>query len=199
MRFATLPGPPADAVSAAGIEPASTWISVEDAELPAPLRLRLGVSDDHRLVCTGLLIDTPDREITARDLRHIRLAEILTTLIRRAPRDPELRLLVAHLYTGAMVADPGSGAGVDQLVDTMTRMQAVAERRPGRVRRARPGRRGYPDDHYREVAKAYRQAKRQHPRAPVRALMEELHVSEPTAHRWLRTATAKGFLSERDR
>lgn len=181
--------------TAADMEPASTWVRVEDAALPRPLYVRLGVGDDNRLVCTGLLVDSDpelELELTARDLRRIPLSEILTTIIRQASRNPELGSLIVFLYAGAHARTPDPGADV---YDSLTRMQAVADRqRSRRVRRARPGRRGYPDDHYRQVAKAYREAKQQRPRAPVRALMEELHVSEPTVHRWLRTAREKGFL-----
>jgi hypothetical protein len=198
MRFSiSRSGPPADMEPAADMEPPTTWIRVEDAALPAPLRLRLAVGDDQRLLCTGLLIDTPEGELTARDLRDIRLSEILTTFVRQAPRTPELNSLLIFLYAGthSVTTSPGTDP-----YEVMTRMQAVAKRQTRRrVRRTRPGRRGYPDDHYRQVAAAYQRAKRQHPRAPIRALMDELHVSEPTVHRWLRIAVERGFLKEEER
>jgi len=132
------------------------WFQVEDPALPGSVFIRTG-SLEGRLVCTGLTI-TSDVELAARDLRRIKLPDILEA-IARPRKGPWLTALLHEQPT-----------------------------------RARPGRRGYPDSHYRQVAKAYRRAKRQHPRAPIRALMAELDTSEPTVHRWLRTATEKGFL-----
>jgi hypothetical protein len=163
-----------------------TWVLVEDAALPRPLHLRVAALDDGRLICTGLLVDsTPDRELTARDLRKIPLAEILTTLAK--PRKRRwLGKLLGH----------GDEDRTGQQRQTQTWQSGY---RVERVRRARPGRGGYPDDHYRQVAKEYRRAKLQHPRAPIQALISELHVSEPTVHRWLNSAAQKGFLKEEER
>jgi hypothetical protein len=131
-----------------------TWMRVEDTTLPRPLHIRVGQADG-RLVCTGLLIESePERELTARELREIKLPEILTALTR--PR--KSRWLNEHLA-----------------------QQRVPQR-------ARPGRRGYPDSFYRDVLKQYRRVRQTHPRAPIQALMLELHTTEPTLHRWLRKA-----------
>jgi hypothetical protein len=136
------------------------WVGVEDPRLPRPIMIRLDSKDGRRLICTGLRIDSnPDQELTARDLRDIPLAEILTQARRRAKT--------------------GGYRPAAKVVNTQ---------------RARPGRQGYPDEHYHDIARRYRRAVRQKPRAPIRLLMDELRVSEPTVHRWLRGARKLGFL-----
>jgi hypothetical protein len=149
---------------AAGIT-GRAWVRVDGAPLARPFWLRLGVADDGRPICTGLVIDSdPERELTARDLRRIPISDVLTRFAR-SRMSPNL--------------------------------QAALEQQP--ARRPRPGSGGHSNDHYGQVARAYKRAKRKYPRAPIRALMVELHASEPTVHRWLREATKRGFLQPRAR
>lgn len=68
-----------------------------------------------------------------------------------------------------------------------------------RVRKARPGPAGHPDEFYARVADAYRRAIRMHPRTPVIALMDELGVSEATTHRYLQECRRRGLLDQRAR
>jgi hypothetical protein len=165
-----------------------TWVRAAGGDLPQPVLVRLGLSDDGRLVATGLHIEAPS-ELAARDLR-LPLAWIVGEIAARRP-DVFKSLLAERLeYADRIKRARGK-------MDTL-RAAAQPVGRPV-MRRARPGRRGHPDAHYRQVAQAYRRAKRQHPRGPIRALMEELHASEPTVHRWLNTAVEKGFLEKEER
>jgi hypothetical protein len=66
-----------------------------------------------------------------------------------------------------------------------------------RVRRSRPGPDGYPAKFYKDVAGAYRDAVRSHPRTPVLRLMSELRCSEATAHRYLNRCRELGLLDPR--
>jgi hypothetical protein len=161
MRFTAKPDGalPRDAVTG------GSWLRVEDPDLPRPVYVRIAVADDGRRVCTGLILNsTPERELTARELRKIPLAAILEKLM--LPQSPQLR--------------------------------GILEQQ--KASRSRAGRQGYPDDHYRRVADAYRRAKRaEPPSSPIKALETEFHVSEPTVHRWLRAATERGFLTKEER
>ena len=142
---------------------------VEDPKLPRPIddppaaeRGRTG------LICPGLRIESKSEDqLTARHLRHIPLAKILSEAVQRLER--------SGMYRPAAKVVAGLPA----------------------ARRARPGRHGHPDKHYRDVASDYRQAKRDNPRAPIQELMAKHHVSEPTVHRWLRKARERGFLKVR--
>jgi hypothetical protein len=66
-----------------------------------------------------------------------------------------------------------------------------------RVRRARPGPPGYPEEFYKDVAEKYRRACRSHPHTPVVRLMAELGCSEATAHRYLNRCRDLGLLDRR--
>jgi hypothetical protein len=177
----------------------ASWIHVEGGDLPHPMSVRLGVRADGQLVATGVVIDADEGvEVTTRDLR-LSLAQILSEFAATVARPSEKRRLYGELHGHPEFADDERfqqwsedhpGSAVDFL-DVGARLRAVK----------RPGRRGWSDDHYREVAKAYRRAWREHPRAPIRALMEEFGspgspAPESTVHRWIRTARAKGFLKE---
>ena len=163
------------------------WIRVEDKSLPAPIYLRLGVDKDGRLACTGLLIDgDPDRELPARELRSIRLPKLLSEFQKHMTRASGMKQLIWELHR-IRYEGPSSESGWRMILSIPARQRLV--------QRGRPGPKGYPDDHYRKVARAYKVAKRKHPTRPIRALMQEFNATEPTIHRWLRTARDKGFIT----
>lgn len=68
---------------------------------------------------------------------------------------------------------------------------------PHRVRRARPGPAGLPEEHYRRVAEEYRRVLRSYPRTPIVELMKVLGCSQPTAHRYLKRCRELGLLDPR--
>lgn len=173
----------------------ASWIRASGERLPYPVLIRLGVGDDGRLVATGLLIET-EGELTTRAARTP-VAEIVTEIAALKPA--AWKQLFAEMIGRPECAkdkrwrdwqpEAPEGFPAGLAADFVA---VPARTRP--VKRVRPGRRGYPDDYYRDIATRYAQAKRQHPRAPIRALMAELHATEPTVHRWLRTAREKGFI-----
>lgn len=190
------------------VDEAAIWVRVQpevgDVLPPHLLAIRLGVGDDGRLVATGVHLDAgPHEEVTARDLRFP-LAKILSEFTRFASDPDRFKRLLGQTLPGVDVTLLPTGEGPQTvpggwrlIFEQWLRWHAGGS--TPAVMRARPGRAGYPDEHYEHVAELYRQAKRQRPRAPIRALMGELHVSEPTVHRWLRTAAEKGFLKEEER
>jgi len=156
-----------------------TWYEVTGGGLTAPVMLRLGQAADGRLVCTGLVVgheppaDGEPSEITTRSLR-IPLASIVQTIARRM-EDPDGDL--AKLRRFVLDQTPAAGGP-----------------------RVRPGRHGHPAEHYREVAAAYREALRQHPDAPTKALAAMYpNWSEATVRYWLRMARERGLLGRSER
>lgn len=150
------------------------WVLVSDRDGP-DVWVRLGRDPSGRLVCTGLLIgdfnqfiDTyreRPREVNAAVLRSIRIPEILAGALRIADVPDDFGAMVRYLNERAPLAD-----------------------------RVRPGAAGYGDEHFAEVAKAYRAALIEAPHAPTKLLSERLHVSLPTARRWIQRARDRGYL-----
>jgi hypothetical protein len=171
------------------IQDDASWIIVEDEKLPHPVQVRIGVSEDGRLVATGLLIQVEaEGELTTRAAR-IPLAEIVTAYAA-VTTETSKRLALERLGRPEFAKDK---RWQNHLLEGPEDSVSVAARTQP-VRRVRPGPHGYSDDYYRDVAKRYAQAKREHPQAPIQALMKEFPASEPTVHRWLRTAREKGFI-----
>jgi hypothetical protein len=178
-----------------GIEGAS-WIRAEGGDLPHPVLVRLGLGDDNRIVATGVLIEA-EGELSTRALR-LPLAGIVAAFVAAASRPATYKRLRRELF-GIDAESEGEAAWRPDAPEGMPAWWLAADflssaDRTQAVPRVRPGRRGYPDAHYRQVAQAYGRAKRKRPRAPIKALMAELHITEPTAHRWLRTARERGLV-----
>lgn len=180
------------------------WIRAEGGELDQPLMFRLGEREDGQLVATGLLMAT-EHELTTRAVR-IPLAGVVSTFAAVVKSEPATykRLkaqLAGHPEWAKDRRWKAWGAKGRSVIDfvafPLMGPDESLQDRP-RVPRVQPGRRGYPDDHYRMVAREYAKAKREHPRAPIRALMAELHATEPTVHRWIRTAREKKFIKTPD-
>jgi hypothetical protein len=172
------------------------WIRAEGGALPLPVHVRLGTSADGRLIATGVQIET-DGELNARDLR-LPLARIVSEFGAAASHPRNFKRFMQEAYGMDVVWEGGEPSKMETALGELLRWSPTSTRRSP-VPRSRPGRRGYPAEHYRQVAKVYRQAKRQRPRAPIRFVMDELHASEPTVHRWLNAAVEKGLLREEER
>ena len=151
-------------------------------------------------MATGLLIQAKG-EVTARALRRIPLPAIVTEFASAASKPATYKRLRRELFGIAAESEseakwrPKAPRGVPEWWLAADFLE-VADRARS-VPRLRPGKRGYPDDFYRQVGRSYLRAKRRHPRAPIKALMAEFDRPEPTVHRWLQTARERGFLEPR--
>lgn len=161
------------------------WLEFKGGNFPIPLMLRFG-KVDNELVCTGLMLGLADsdiRPITASDLR-LPLATIVSFV--RAVARKEQELAREKKSTGYLRL---FGIAVDRL--SPSTVPAIP--------RARPGRRGYPDEHWREVADRYRRALEADKRRPTKLLVEHYEresISEATVRWWLREARKRGFLGK---
>lgn len=152
------------------------WIDLNGGGLPQPILVRLARTPEGSLACTGLIIGAfGDEEITPRDLRGIRLGEILANFSS---------LLAAHKKNKA-TRELGRVTIGDLL-------EASAE---GEVRSAvhRPGPRGRPREHFERVAEDYRAALVSHPRSPIKQVAYLWSVNEATVHRWLERCLELGI------
>jgi hypothetical protein len=177
---------------------AASWIRAEGEPLAHPVYVRLALGDDGEIVTTGLLVDGGNGALTTRGSR-VPLAEVASAFAAVVAKPAVYKRLARELH------DRERSDAEDEWEPNLSpapwiEFVAVSHSGPDALRhkpvaRSRPGRRGYTDDHWREFAKAYKRAKRSHPRAHIKALRAEYHVTEPTIHRWRRTAEEKGFLS----
>lgn len=166
-----------------------TWAEVTGGDLPQPILVRFGRSERGTLVVTGLIIGAAEAvEITSRDVRTIKLAEILAAL--SDPKVPGVQKLGLRLSPDTSLTFFTAPRGY--LTDALMELAGGASK--GIAPRPRPGRKGYPPEHFQEVADAYREACMTHPRSPFLALTRHLHVSEATARRWVGVARSRGFL-----
>lgn len=163
----------------------SEWVSVAGGDLPQPVLVRFGKSERGTLVVTGLIVGaSAEREITSRDVRNIKPAEILAAL----SSDESALVIPVDLRRNELGEISGTGMGKELL--------SHAERGASSkvVPRRRPGRKGWPDEHYREVAEVYRRALIEDSHAPFEAARKKLGASPATMRRWVGTARQKGYL-----
>jgi hypothetical protein len=156
------------------------WVRVEGPGLPdVEVRVRVGLSDDGRLACTGLLIggNRPSLEIGAAQLRHIPLGAIVAS--------------AADFWNGSELQDPLGSA----ILRHMARKTLGVEPFVAGVR-TRPGRAGLPAEHWEKVAMDYQAALAAAPDRPILHLVEATGTPEPTWRRWVRIARDKGLLGE---
>jgi hypothetical protein len=175
----------------------SNWIGVETEGAAGSVLVRLGRSLEGRLVATGLIVGPGEGgELTARSLRAIPLAQIVATLanlIAAYQDDPED---IPDVVWEASPEEVSRGAhrqtyrSLEALVSDLVLFRAETYEGP----RARPGPKGHPPEHFERVATAYREALIAHPRAPMKALAEQLHASDATVRRWVQRARDKGLL-----
>lgn len=67
-------------------------------------------------------------------------------------------------------------------------LSALAPRRPGRT--------GYPDEHFEEVAEVYRQVRERYPTSATARTAQALHASPATIRRWVARARELGYLED---
>jgi len=173
------------------------WFIVEGASLAMPVAVRLGHDEDGRVVCTGLLAgfdvegvsttryvaahmvtsfenlgDDPEQVITTRDLRTIRLGEIVDA----AARD---------LWVRARIA------AIDELAPSpLPRLRKPTQ--------ARPGRRGHDPAFYERFSAIYLLEAGRSSRSPVGALAKRYDVSGAAIYRWITRARELGYLNEKE-
>lgn len=150
----------------------SYWHEVRSPSLPWPVWLLLRKGPDDRLVCGGIIItpvgDLPF-EIQARDLRKVRIGEILSVIAPKLAKDP--------VFLQAQ----------DWILPPFEKL---------RVRR---GPKGPTDDELKKFAVAYQHALLEAPRRPIQHLKERGEGSEATIRRNVARARARGFLPEKKR
>ena len=81
---------------------------------------------------------------------------------------------------------------------TRTVQKAMAGKRVGKSRTdpKRPGRKGHPEAHYREIAAEYEEFRRLGSPSPTADLANSRNVSRSTAAGWVREARKRGFLAK---
>lgn len=155
----------------------AAWRRVEVQGISMPVFLRLSFTPDREVVCTGLVIGIePEGTIVrAKDLR-IPLAAIVAEL-------------------AAELAQARAIYGPKNLPDFI-----IKKFSPAAGPRARPGARGHPEEHYRGVVARYRQALKDHPSTPTKALIAQYpNYDEATVRYWLRVARKRGLLGRSER
>jgi hypothetical protein len=185
MRFSIPPtGTPA-------ISDDGRWVRAEGDPLPHPVTLRLEVGDDGRLLVTGLLIEA-QHELTARDLRFP-LAQIVEAF-DAALRKPQTVSRLFRELTGSELLLEGDWPTELPAAWRDLLLPPPATDAP---RRTRPGPHGHDESFYRELARDYRRAMREHPQRPIQVLIESRGFSEPAIHRQLKEARKRGLLPPR--
>jgi hypothetical protein len=158
------------------------WIELYGAHDRTPILVELATSPEGTLVCTGLVVGAfTQEEITARDLREIRLGEILT----------DLGIAVTNQKKSKAIRNPEELRRItigDQLEDAVSWVV-----KPTKLR---PGPHGHPREHFEGVATAYRAALVWSPGRPIKTLAEQYHASEATVRRWVQRARDMGLLGE---
>jgi hypothetical protein len=149
------------------------WCKVSGGTLDHPVLVRFALSPEGALMITGVVLGAFGEEaIGSRSLRRVRFGEILADL-------PAWK-------RGSTVHQFGQLAGL------IMRTHAAPVERP----RVKPGPKGWPDEHFRDVAERYRRALVEQPHKPMDALAHELKTTPATARRWVRRARDKEFLGE---
>lgn len=188
-----------------------SWIRATGEDLPETVLVRLGVGEDGKIVATGLLIEAKNaRELTTRAAR-IPVAQLVGEFVAATANTRTYKRLARELHDREQSAEEDAwqdtqGIGrAREFVEVLAPVDGDLAGWSGQhelVTRARPGRRGWPDDHWRAVAQAYRQAEKDYPGEEVKAVRRMLGadshpVPEATVHRWLRTAEDRDFLKKR--
>jgi len=136
-----------------------------------PVAVQFGLAPNGRLICTGLLVGW----LAVPPSKRVEVTA-------RAVHEIRLGEILANKGTSGESPVPG------WLLQTVPM-----------VRPPHPGRAGYPDEHFENVARLYKRALVVAPRAPMKWLSEQLHASSATADRWRKGAEDRGFLPERNK
>ena len=170
----------------------------QEPPLPCTLFVQVARSDNGRVVLVGLRLDgTPTAEvlrsipvgrIEAAANAQLTVAETVAANGNGVPEPP--------VRVRTRVPAPATAGGYGW--ETTDPVRAVARPVPGRGSGAGDpgtdtGRRGRPDDFYREVARAYLDLAQTSTR-PASELAETRRVPVTTTHRWIKEARRRGFL-----
>lgn len=179
-------GDPVDRERLAGFADVRQWVVLEDGGLPYPVAVSVGIGEDGRLRCTGVILGAltgEPVEVTSASLREVRVAEILQ------------QIAAAGNLLEALISFTGPGADrpfLDRLYP------GLVPDLPPRVQPVRGG--ALPRAHFEAVASEYRRALVKNKRAPMAELRRRLgdwtgrDVPEPTARRWVQRARDMGLL-----
>jgi hypothetical protein len=179
-------GFPADREQIAEFVNSRRWVVLEGGSLPYPVTLSVGIGEDSRLRCTGVILGAftgETAEITSASLRDVRVTELLQEIAKAG------KLLEALIeYTGPREDRPFLDRLTPGLIPDL-------QPRAAQVRGARLER-----SHFEAVAEAYRSALTVNLRAPMTELRRQLsesldrEIPEPTARRWVQRARDMGLL-----
>jgi hypothetical protein len=128
----------------------------------------------------------PDDDYRVRTVQLSMPGRITPTELRRFPWDRWLWLADFNIRDPFMHS--GSVAHVPKN-DMAPRKAPKPEPAPGR-----PGRRGHPDEHYRDVAERYRQLRSEGVTNPTATIAAERFANHNTVAGWLRGARERGYL-----
>ena len=159
------------------------WWRVSGGDLPLPVLLRLGLTPEGEVTCTGLALgvdaDIPPR-LTATALHSIRLAAIVSQIAQVLGHEYRERR-----FKGGTAVE---FAGVEHLLGHFVdHAPAVV------VPRARPGAQGHSDASLREVVAVFRRALKEHPHAPTKATAAATNYSDANVRYMLRKARNRGL------
>ena len=155
-----------------------SWFRVSGAYLPGTVHVRLGLGANGKYVCTGLLVDSPEGDISTTSLRGIPINRVLTDLIAEygADDDPVFKAvenidLAAH--GGYVLFDP---------------TPKVKANRPTR------GGRGPDHEELQRFANEYKRALNIDRRSPMKTTAKAMGISVGSVHRWRALCEKKGLL-----
>ena len=173
------------------------WVQVTWMGAPFPVEVRLAMREDGgNVVCTGLRLGPADPDldqqfrVTARNLREIPLNEILIGA---------LRLSLLHGQVGFAQTDPEEVSAIQRALGDLRRPVGMAEAllgrhaTPYRAPHLRPGRKGWPAEHFEAIAKAYNEIAAHNQRNPMAELAESQGRSLPQVRRWVQKAQEMGI------
>lgn len=155
----------------------------DDPDAEPPVALKLARSSDGRMICTAMIVGLNEAYPVVIDGRggyQATPVEVTSRALRKIP--------VAELIGRAMRSADAPGWG-DLVKRRVPKVRAVQRS---------PGPKGHPDEHFREVADAYREALLAEPRRPMAWMQRHYHADRTTIARWVKRARDMGYLGEAD-
>ena len=173
------------------------WIEVWWEGAPGKVEVRLAaVAGGGEIACRGLRLgahdddDEPGFSLSARNLREIPLNDILIGA---------LRLSAAQGMLGFAPADPEEVSAAQRAFGDLRRPVRMSEAllgrdpRPYRAPRLRPGRKGWPREHFERIAQEYNQIAAHNPPDPMAELARRQDKPLATVRRWVQRAQEMGI------
>jgi hypothetical protein len=133
----------------------------------------------------------PDDDYRVRSVRLSMPGRMTATELRRFPWDGWLWLAEDAIRDPDMRRHTNSVGPRKTAVSPTT--ASAKSSKPGPAL-GRPGRRGHPDEHYREVAERYRQLRAEGVTNPTATIAAERFVNHNTVSGWLRVARQRSYL-----